>query len=156
MPIRPRPMTGLRVLTAVSMLAASVSGASAHPSLYAQMGGTKVVAAFVSVTIDQVAADPKLNQSFRDVNLGRVKRELTSYICQLAGGGCKYTGIPIRAVHANLGITQAQFFGLVQILRRQMRLHHVSLRDRNQLLALLAPLEPDVVDVKVGPPPRTH
>lgn len=78
MPIRPRPVTGLRVLTAVSMLAASVSGASAHPSLYAQMGGTKVVAAFVSVTIDQVAADPKLNQSFRDVNLGRVKRELTS------------------------------------------------------------------------------
>lgn len=149
-----RLVSALRTLLAAAALAGPPAIACAHQSLYAAMGGTKVVARFVSQTIDKVAADPRLNQSFRDVDLARVKRELTSYICQLAGGGCKYTGIPIRAVHANLGITQAQFYGLVQILRHQMRVNHVDLRDRNRLLALLAPLEPQVVDVRVPPPKR--
>jgi hemoglobin len=156
MPSLPRRSCVSVVFAATSMLVAAVSNASAHESLYARMGGHRVVAAFVSDTIDQVVADPRLNSSFRDVDTNRVKRELTTYICRIAGGGCKYTGVPIREVHANLGITQAQFFGLVQIMRRDMRLHHVGLRERNQLLALLAPLEPKVVDVKIPPPSRKN
>ncbi len=154
MAILTRRNVGMNVFAAAALMSAALSSAATPKPLFAQLGGAKVVAAFVSETINKVAADPKLNQSFRDVNTTRVKRELTSYICQIAGGGCIYTGIPIRAVHANLGITQAQFFGLVQIMRRAMRQHHVGLGARNQLLALLAPLEPDVVEVKIRPPSK--
>lgn len=156
MTFRRREAAGLIAIAVASMLMAGPGQASAQGSLYARMGGKKVVAAFVGQTIDRVVADPRLNQSFRDVNTVRVKRELAAYICHVAGGGCLYTGVPIREVHANLGITQAQFFGLVRIMRRQMRLNHVGLRERNQLLALLAPLEPEVVDVRVAPAPRTN
>jgi hemoglobin len=60
----------------------------------------------------------------------------------------------MREVHAGHDVTQAQFFGLVEILRASLRRHHVPLRARNQLLALLAPMAPDVIEVAAPPPPK--
>lgn len=114
-----------------------------------------MVAAVVSDTIDQVIADPSLNQSFQGVNTRRLKGRIGELICQLAGGGCRYTGDTMRVAHANLHITEAQFDGLVAILRRQMRRHGVHLRERNELLAMLAPMKRDIVEINVPPPPRT-
>ena len=108
-----------------------------------RLGGEPVVTAFVSETIDATAADPRLNQSFRNTDIARIKRLIVEQICDLAGGGCHYSGDSMREVHANHHITQAQFFGLVENLRRAMRRHHVNLRARNELLALLAPMAPD-------------
>lgn len=116
-------------------------------SLYARMGGEPVVSAVINETIDQTVADPRLNQSFEGTDIKRIKRLLVEQICDLAGGGCHYSGDPMREVHAGHHITQAQFYGLVEILRASLRRHHVGLRERNELLALLAPMEPDVVEV---------
>jgi hemoglobin len=122
------------------------------PSLYARLGGQPVVAAFVSDTLDQVTADAKLRRSFKGSNIPRIKRLLAEQICELAGGGCIYSGDSMRDVHANHHITEAEFYGLVQILRTAMRRHHVRLRERNELLALLAPMKRDVVDVTIAAP----
>jgi hemoglobin len=124
----------------------------AATSLYARMGGESVVVAVVSETIDRVTADPKLRRSFKGSNIKRIKRLIAEQICDLAGGGCVYSGDSMREVHANHQITEAEFYGLVEILRSAMRRHHVALRERNELLALLAPMKRDVVDVTVAPP----
>lgn len=128
----------------------------AHRSLYVRLGGAPVVKAVVSDTVDGMLADPRLSPPFQGVNTRRTKRLITAFICQLAGGGCHYTGATMHDAHANLHITEAQFFGMVQILRKAMRRHHIPIRERNELLARLAPLEPDIVEVKVPPPPRAH
>lgn len=155
-----RRAIGLAVLTGTGCLAATAYGADAHKSapasLYARMGGAPVVTAFVSGTIDRVVADPRLNASFAGSNIERIKRLLVQQICELAGGGCHYTGDSMRAVHANHHITEAQFYGLVEILRQQMRLDHVGLRERNELLALLAPMERDVVEVSIPAAPSAR
>lgn len=139
---------------AAAWFIAPAGHASPRESLYARMGGTAVVTAFVSDTIDRVVANPRLNQSFAGVNTARVKRRIVELICQLAGGGCHYEGDSMRVAHANLNITGAQFDGLVAILRTQMRRHHVGLRERNELLAILAPMKRDIVEIKVPPPAR--
>ncbi|MGH8229372.1 MAG: group I truncated hemoglobin, partial [Steroidobacteraceae bacterium] len=128
----------------------------AHRSLYARLGGAPVVKAIVSDTVDGMLADRRLSPPFQGVNTRRTKRLIAQFICQLAGGGCHYAGVTMHEAHANLHITEAQFFGMVQILRKAMRRHHVRIRERNELLARLAPLEPDIVEVKVPPPPRAH
>lgn len=110
--------------------------------------------AVVSETIDQVVADPRLNESFRGSNLARIKRLIVEQICDIAGGGCHYGGDSMREVHEGHNISQAQFFGLVEILRKAMRRHHVPLRERNELLALLAPMAPDVIEVPSPPMPK--
>jgi hemoglobin len=139
------------------MSTALVSGATAHASrasLYARLGGEVVMAAVVSETIDQTVADPRLNQSFKGTDVARIKRLIVEQICDLAGGGCHYSGDSMRDVHANHNITQAEFYGLVEILRKSLRKHHVGLRERNELLALLAPMAPDVIEVVIPPPKK--
>jgi hemoglobin len=110
----------------------------------------------VSETIDQVVADPRLNQSFHGSDLVRIKRLLVEQICDLAGGGCQYSGDSMGDVHANHHISEAQFDGLVEILRQSMRRHDVPIRERNELLALLAPMKRDVVDISISPAPRAQ
>jgi hemoglobin len=131
--------------------AASGVNAQAVGSLYARMGGQPTIDAIASDTIDQVVADHRLKRSFDGSNIARIKQKLGEQICALAGGGCEYTGDPMREVHAGHHISEAEFYGMVQILRSSMREHHVGLRERNELLALLAPMERDVVEPPASP-----
>ena len=137
-------------------LAATATAATPRESLYSRMGGAAVVTGIVADMIDEVALNPRLNQSYRGIDTKRLKRQVTAYICELAGGGCHYTGDSMRDAHANLHITEAEFYGMVAILRQQMRRHHVGLRERNELLAILAPMKRDIVEVDVPPPPKAH
>jgi len=114
-------------------------------SLYARLGGTTTVTAFVGDTIDKVVANPEMNRSFDKVNLQHVKDMLIEQICALSGGGCTYTGDTMREVHAGHQISNAEFFGLVEVLRESMRARDVPLEARNQLLEILAPMKRDVV-----------
>ena len=146
-------------LLAAAVALGTVNPASAESpqsSLYARMGGKPTVDAIVGETIDQVVANHKLGRSFEGSNIERIKRLLSEQICSLAGGGCVYTGDPMRDVHAGHHISEAEFYGLVEILRTSMRAHHVRLRERNELLALLAPMKRDVVENTPPPPVRGH
>jgi hemoglobin len=146
------PRAGASLVTAIAIVCiGAASPVYATESLYARLGGKPVVDAIATETIDQVSADPRLNQSFRGSNLKRIKRLLSEQICELAGGGCVYSGDSMRQVHVGHHITEAQFYGLVQILRDSMRRHHVALRERNELLALLAPMKRDIVEPAAPP-----
>lgn len=115
-------------------------------SLYVRMGGEPTVKAVVDDLIDESASDPHLKRSFAKVDLARLKRLLAEQICALSGGGCQYTGDSMHEVHAGLGITQAEFYRLVDVLRDSLRRHGVALRERDELLKILAPMKRDVVE----------
>jgi hemoglobin len=115
-------------------------------SLYVRMGGARNIQAIVGDFIDRSSRDPRTRQAWDKVNLPRAKSLLALEICDLTGGGCKYTGDNVHDVHAGLGITEAQFFGVVEMLRDTMRQHGVRLRERNELLQILAPMKRDIVE----------
>ena len=132
---------------ALSLLIFNIHTAkAAAASLYERLGGHPTVQAIADDVIDDAASDPKLKRSFAKVNLARVKQLLAEQICAVTGGGCQYTGDSMHDVHAGLGITEAEFFGLVEVLRTSMRRHGVGLRERNELLKILAPMKRDVVE----------
>lgn len=90
------------------------------PSLYSRLGGTDGMNAVVREAIEHAIED----------DAGR--RQLASYICARAGGGCGNTRAP--------QISDAQFVQLVEVLRASMRAHDVPLAARNELLEAIAPL----------------
>ena len=135
------------LLVFLMLLPASRMAAAAEQSLYARMGGEAVIRVVVSDTLDQVVADHQRGRSFEKVDVDRVKRLLVEQICELAGGGCHYSGDSMREVHGGHQISEAEFYGLVQILRDNLKRHHVRQRERNELLVLLAPMKRDVVNV---------
>ena len=128
----------------VAMMLAAM--AHADTPLYARLGGEPVVAQVVNQAIDMVEQDPRVNQSFDKVNLKRVKTKLVEQICSLTGGDCEYTGDEIKQVHKGLKITEREFYALVEALQQALDDHGVGEREKNELLAILAPMKRLVVE----------
>lgn len=133
-------------LIALLFLAACAAPDPSHaPTLYQRLGAEPVVTRVVSETIDRAATDPRTARSFKDVKLARVKEKLAEQICELAGGGCKYTGDPMDKVHQGLKNTEAEMNAMVQFLRDALDDAGVKDAEKNELLRLLAPLKRDIV-----------
>ena len=90
------------------------------PSLYSRLGGADGMNAVVSEAIEHTVED------------AAARRQLASYICARAGGGCSQSPAP--------QISDAQFVQLMEVLRASMRAHDVPLSARNELLEAIAPL----------------
>ncbi|MGH6609174.1 MAG: group I truncated hemoglobin [Burkholderiaceae bacterium] len=114
-------------------------------SLYERVGGGTIIAAISSDLVERAAADPRTKRSWRKVNLTRVKGVLSEHLCSVTDGPCTYGGDTMEDIHAGLDITEAEMFALVEILRDIMIEREIRVRERNELLALLAPMKRDVV-----------
>jgi hemoglobin len=147
---------------ALMVAAAPVGAAFAAPAatLYSRLGGHDGVEAIANSLIDRAAGSPALGRSFQDSNLKRIKRLLAEQLCELSGGPCRYSGDSMHEVHAGHHITQAEFYGLVDMLRAILAERHVDLASTNQLLRLLAPMKRDIVEHAASAPseraPRTE
>ncbi len=129
----------------LSSVMASVPWALADDSLYDRMGGAPVVAKMVDQLLDLSMQDPRTKRSFQKINLKRLREKLNEQICALSKGPCAYTGDSMKDVHAGLDITDAEFNGLVEHLITALDANGVGLREKNELLRMLAPMKRDVI-----------
>jgi hemoglobin len=124
------------------------AGADTPSTLYDRLGGQIGVRAIANSLIDRVSADPHLGRSFKDTKLSRIKGLLAEQICDLSGGPCRYSGDPMKEVHAGQHISEAEFYGMVDTLRDILQQRHVGIGATNELLRLLAPMKRDIVEPK--------
>ena len=130
----------------ITLLLLGGAATASQAPLYDRLGGAPGVAAIADTLIDRVSTDPKLGRSFKDSKLERIKKLLAEQICDLSGGPCRYSGDPMKEVHAGHHISEAEFFGMVADLRVVLKERHVSQGAANELLRLLAPIKRDVVE----------
>jgi len=129
----------------IGIAMATAPAAYADASLFERMGGTPVVAKVVDQLLDLSMTDPRTKRSFQQINLKRLREKLNEQICTLSNGPCKYNGDSMKDVHAGLDITDAEFDGLVEHLIMALDANGVGLREKNELLKLLAPMKRDIV-----------
>ncbi len=113
--------------------------------LFDNLGGAPVLHAAVDRFADIVEADNRINFTFAETDLPRFKQLLYEQLCQLSGGPCRYTGRDMRTAHAKLHITNAQFNALAEDLYRALDRAGVPYRQQNKLMALLAPMQRQIV-----------
>jgi hemoglobin len=142
-------------LLGAALLFVAPRGAAAS-SLYEELGGEQGIDALASIYVARLATDEATRATFAGSNLKRVEHYLALQLCDLAGGPCQYDGDSMHVVHANLGISEAQFHIAVDMLRTLLRERGVSQGARNRLLKLLAPMKRDVVNVSVRGPVTTQ
>lgn len=131
-------------------LAAPRTVVAGDASLYTALGGQPGIEALADAYVDRLASAGSTRRSFAGSNLRRIKQHLAAQICELAGGPCHYDSDPMTVVHANLGISEAEFFAGVQSLRDLLRERGIPLGTTNRLLAKLAPMKRDIVDVRIA------
>jgi hemoglobin len=129
-------------LTVTLAVCASVSRAA---TLFDDMGGASVLHVAVDRFTDTVIADPRINFTFADTDLGKFKTLLYEQLCQLSGGPCKYSGRDMATAHKKLKIGTAEFNALAEDLYIALGQSGVPYRLQNRLMAKLAPMKRDIV-----------
>lgn len=137
-------MSGYKVAILACMLALSGS-AHAAPTLYERLGGETRLRAAVDEFTNIILADDRINFTFASADLNKFKQLLFEQICSLTGGPCKYTGRDMHEAHLKLNIDDAQFNALAEDLYEAFDRVHVSYRLQNKVMALLAPMQRDIV-----------
>ena len=86
-------------------------------TLFERSGGFPKVSKIVSRFYDRVLDDDQLAHFFAGVDMKRQIDHQTKLIASLMGGPASFTDEHLARVHANLGITDADFVRLSGILR---------------------------------------
>ena len=116
-------------------------------SLYERLGGTDAITAeddFVA----RCAGDDRINAKFARTNIPRLTKMLVDQVCEAAGGPCTYTGRDMKETHAGMGVTAGEFDALVEDLAATLDEFSVPRAEQEELLAVLAPMRDDVVEVE--------
>lgn len=121
-------------------------------SLYERLGRRPGIYRLMSASIDSlhhneqlIRQNPRLAEFNAHTNIPDLKEKVTDLICRMAGGPCVYTGRPIKATHAPMNLTQADWRVFVEDTIRVMTELSIPATERNDLLALLEGTHADIV-----------
>jgi hemoglobin len=142
----------VRIVLGYLLLAGLAStAANASPTLYERIGGEAKLRATMHEFVLIMESDDRINFTFANTDLKKFEQLLFEQLCNLTDGGCKYTGRDMYTAHAKLNITDAQFNALAEDLYAAFDRVHVPYRLQNKVVALLAPMQRDVVKSHVVP-----
>ncbi len=131
------------IIALASVLLAAAPRAEA--ALFEDMGGQPAIDKIVDDATARFLADPRISQTFSETNMVRFKKMLADQLCQLADGPCQYKGRDMTAAHRGLEINQAQFNALAEDLQDAMEAVGVGYHTQNRLMAILAPMQRNVI-----------
>ena len=129
---------------------AQSSGANSKPltdALYQSLGGQRGLNSLMDDFMLRLLADPRMNPFFKDVDQAHVKAQLVAQFCEVAGGPCKLNGPDMKKVHSGFDINKANFNALVEVLQQSMDAQGIAFTAQNRLLAQLAPMHRDIINV---------
>ena len=138
--------TGRRGISLAALLATLLAGsAPARATLYDDLGAQPGIDRIVAAAAARFLADPRVAQTFDDTNMDRFKHLLAAQLCQISGGPCVYHGRDMASAHRGLALNRAQFNALAEDLQAAMGTEGIGYHTQNRLLAILAPMERDIV-----------
>jgi hemoglobin len=145
-PAQDLPAAQPAVSTAVTP--ASAYPVTPAPGLYQALGEQAGIRALMDDFVRRLAADARIGNQFREINLTNLASQLSSQVCQLSGGPCIYQGPSMKEAHASMDVTRGHFNALVEVLQQSLDARGLPFTRQNQLLALLAPMHRDVINTR--------
>ena len=121
--------------------------APADDALFRALGGQAGIDRIVGDFVPRLVADPRTSEFFKKTDLDHLKLMLAQQFCVVSGGACVYTGLPMKMAHKDIDVSKGDFNALVEVLQASMSAQDVPFATQNQLLARLAPMHRDIVNV---------
>jgi methyl-accepting chemotaxis protein len=118
---------------------------STTPTLYERLGGRPAIQAAVERFYQRLLADRRIAPMFAHTPMSRQISHQVAFLTVALGGVANYTGRDMRSAHAHLGITQAQFGIVAGHLEAVLVDLRVPPPLRQEVLATVASLAPQVV-----------
>lgn len=122
------------------------AAAATKKPLFDRLGGKGAIEAVIDDFLGRVAQDTSINSGFAISHVPRVRQRLIELVCAGTGGPCTYSGRDMTTAHAGQGITNAQFDALVGHLVATLDKFKVPSAEKNELLGILGPMRPAIVE----------
>jgi hemoglobin len=142
------PMAALTLTACASAPSDAPSATSSAPTLYQRLGGREAIKQVVDDFVANLAADPRVSGRFKALDGAKVTKlqtNLADQICDVTGGPCAYLGKDMKAVHAGMGITEAEWNATVEDLVKSLNKFKVGAKEQQELLSALGGMKKDIV-----------
>ncbi len=123
-------------------------------SLFERLGGKEGITKVVDAFVNNVTHNDVIKKRFTKLPKERVEKFRTNFIAQIckeSGGDCEYTGKSMKEAHKNMKITEAEWNATVSALKAALDENKVGENEQNDLIAAIAPMKEDIVEVKPKP-----
>lgn len=137
---------------------AGADAADAEPpkpkALFERLGGkegiTKVVDAFLNNALHNDVIKKRFNKLPKE-RVDKLRANMIAQICKESGGDCEYTGKSMKDAHKGMKITEPEWNATVSALKAALDENKVGENEQNDLIAAIAPMKDDIVEVKAKP-----
>ena len=120
-------------------------------TLYERLGGYDAISAVVDDFAGKLFIYPIVGARFfgmsEDSREG-FRQKNKNLVCNVTGGPCKIISRPAATTHGGLGIKASEFDIVAQHLVDTLNKFNVPEREHNELMAIIATLRPDIVEVE--------
>ncbi len=136
----------LAVVCSVFVAGCVANGARSGDSLYVALGQKPGIERLVDALLDRCYSDRRIAFLFKDADRPDLTRLINEQFCAESGGPCVYTGRSMTEAHSGLSLKQKEFDAFVEDLILGMEDVGLPYRTQNRMLAIFAPMRPDVID----------
>jgi hemoglobin len=119
--------------------------------LYDRLGGVYSIATVVDDFIERLLvnqtlnANPAITEARARVPKAGLKFQVTTLVCEVTGGPCKYTGRAMKEAHEHLNITEAQWQAMVTDFRQTLDKFKVPQKEQAELVTIIEGTKKDIV-----------
>ena len=145
----PPPAAPPAAPAAASPATAAPLTAKEGPSLYHRLGGYDAIAAVTDDFLGRATNDPVIVPFFKGLttaDLQRIRQHLVDQLCSATGGPCFYPGKDMKTAHAEFEITPAVWNAFTGHLNETIARFKIGDRERNELVAIIESVRPDIVN----------
>src|SRR5689334_10469809 len=137
------------VLSLLLLAGGSLPSHAQEKSLYQRLGGYDALAAVVDDFIVRLVTDKQFEKFFvghADDSKKRIRQHILDQFCAATGGPCVYLGREMKASHAGLGITNADWDAAAKHLADSLDKFKVPEKEKGEILAFVSGLKKDIVE----------
>ena len=130
---------------------AAPAGSPASKSLYDRLGGAYPIAVVVDDFIERLLvnetlnANPAIKEARQRVPAQGLKFHVTTLVCQVTGGPCKYVGRDMRSSHADLHISAREWQAMLADFNKTLDKFNVPATEKNELVAIVNSTKSEIV-----------
>jgi hemoglobin len=119
--------------------------------LYDRLGGLYPIAALVDDFIDRVFANATLNanphiyKARKEERKAGLKTQVSTLVCSVTGGPCKYIGVDMKEAHKDFHITEKEWQALMVDFRASLAKFLVPGPEQKELIGIVESTKADMV-----------
>jgi hemoglobin len=146
-----RLFTVLALSIFVAALPVAAQQQPAAKSLYDRVGGLYPIAALVDDFIDRVFvnatlnANPNIYKARKEERKAGLKTQVSTLVCSVTGGPCKYIGLDMKAAHKDFHITEKEWQALMIDFRASLAKFQVPRAEQKELIDIVESTKADMV-----------